>query len=356
MEDPRCNKRNTVHHPLVEMMFLVISAVISGMNTWADIESFGEEKLGWLQKFFPYEHGIPWHGTLGRVFARLDNQAFGQYFIEWIDSLRERTNNEVIAVDGKRMRGSYDKSSGKAAIHMVSAYATNQQLCLGQLATARKSNEITAIPELLDLLTLRGATVTLDAMGCQKEISKKIVAKEADYILGVKDNQKGLLEQIEKVFTITKITSEATDNHIGHGRIEQRTCSVIDNLEFFDDYKDWPGLKTLVRIKATRIEKQTGKEEHSVRYYISSKGAHAKKFNQNIRSHWAIENKLHWVLDVNFKEDSSRKRKGNSAQNFGIISKVALTLIDRYPAKKPKTWKRLKAALNDQVREEMLKI
>jgi len=356
MEDPRSNKRNTLHHSLVEMMFLVISGVISGMNTWSDIESFGEEKLDWLRKFFPYERGIPWHGTLGRVFARLDNQAFGQYFMEWVDSLHTMTKGEVIAVDGKRMRGSYDKSEGKAAIHMVSAYATDQQLCLGQLATEAKSNEITVIPELLELLTLEGATVTIDAMGCQKDISKKIVKKEADYILGVKDNQKGLLEQIEKVFTITAISSEATSNDIGHGRIEQRTCSVIDDLMFFDDHKDWPGLKTLVRIKAKRIDKRTGKEENSIRYFISSKLAHAKVFNKDIRSHWAIENKLHWVLDVNFKEDSSRKRKGNSAQNFGIISKIALTLIDNYPAKKSKPWKRLKAAFNDEIREDILTI
>lgn len=337
-------------------MFLVISAAVSGMNTWTDIESFGEEKLDWLRKFFPYSNGIPWHGTLGRVFARLDNQAFGQYFIEWIDSLSELTEGEVVAVDGKRMRGSYDKGEGKAAIHMVSAYATEQRLCLGQLATAEKSNEITAIPQLLDLLTLEGATVTIDAMGCQKEISKKIQEKKADYILGVKDNQKGLLEQIEKVFTITGVSSEHTSNDIGHGRVEQRTCSVIDNLEFFDDYKDWPGLKTLVRVQAKRIDKQTGEEENSTRYYISSKCAEAKVFNRDIRSHWAIENKLHWVLDVNFKEDHSRKRKGNSAANFGIISKVALTLIERYPPKKPRTWKRLKASFNDRIREQILTI
>ncbi|MFT7036691.1 MAG: hypothetical protein ACJA2S_005228 [Cyclobacteriaceae bacterium] len=170
INDPRSNKRNTVDHPLTEMMFLVISAVVSGFDNWTDIELFGEEKLDWLRKYFPFENGIPWHGTLGRVFARLDNEKFGQYFIEWIESLSQLTKGEVIAIDGKRMRGSYDKATGKAAIHMVSAYATDQCLSLGQLATDQKSNEITAIPKLLELLALDDCTVTIDAMGCQKDI------------------------------------------------------------------------------------------------------------------------------------------------------------------------------------------
>lgn len=363
MDDPRCNKRNNVDHPLTEMMFLVISAVVSGMNTWTEIQDFGEEKIDWLRRFFPYQHGIPWHGTLGRVFARLDSEAFGHYFIEWIDSLRGLTNGEVVAIDGKRMRGSYDKADGKSAIHMVSAYATNSHLCIGQLATAEKSNEITAIPQLLDLLTLEGATVTIDAMGCQKEISRKIMDRKADYILGVKDNQKGLLEQIEKVFNITAAASTHTQHSLGHGRMEQRTCSVISDLQFLDDYKDWPGITSFIRVEAKREMKNTGKTESSTRYYISSKKASAEVFNQQIRSHWAIENKLHWVLDVNFKEDASRKRKGDSAQNFGLISKIALTLIERHRqagtgkiSKTPRSRIRTKAALNDRIREKILGI
>ncbi|NJN27953.1 MAG: ISAs1 family transposase [Cyclobacteriaceae bacterium] len=173
MEDPRCNKRNTVYHPLTEMMFLVISAAVSGLNTWTDIQLFGEERLDWLRKFFPYKKGIPWHGTLGRVFARLDNEQFAAYFIEWIGSLSELTKGEVVAIDGKRIRGSYDKSDGKDAIHMVSAYASEHCLCLGQVATEQKSNEITAIPKLLELINLENSTVTIDAMGCQKVISRK---------------------------------------------------------------------------------------------------------------------------------------------------------------------------------------
>lgn len=356
MSDPRCNKRNTVDHPLTEMMFLVISAAVSGLNTWTDIQLFGEEKLEWLRKFFPFEKGIPWHGTLGRVFARLDNERFGAYFIEWIESLGQLTKGEVVAIDGKRMRGSYDKSNGKAAVHMVSAYASDQCLCLGQVATEQKSNEITAIPKLLELLTLEGCTVTIDAMGCQRDISKKIIDCKADYILGVKENQKGLLEQIEKVFKITQPCSTHIQYDLGHGREETRKCSVVSNLNFFDDYKDWPGLKTLVKVDSERTIKNTGKKENSTRYYISSKKATAQGFNQNVRSHWAIENKLHWVLDVTFNEDASRKRQGNSATNFALFSKIALALIEKCEEKISRPQKRLRAALSDSFREKILRI
>jgi len=356
MNDPRCNKRNIVDYPLNELMFLVISASVSGMNTWTDIQTFGEYKLEWLRNFFPYKNGIPWHGTLGRVFARLDNETFGQYFIEWVSTLGELTCGEVVAIDGKRIRGSYNKADGKAAIHMVSAYAHDQGVCLGQLATEQKSNEITAIPKLLDLLTLKGCTITIDAMGCQKAISKKIIAGKADYILGVKENQKGLLTQIEKVFGITQPCSTNTEHSLGHGRVEKRICSVIDDLRFFDDYKDWPGITSLLKIEAEREDKRSGKKEVNTRYYISSKTATAKTFNKDIRSHWAIENKLHWVLDVAFNEDASRKRKGNSAANFSLFSKIALALIEKCEEKIPRTRKRLKAMLNDTYREKLLGI
>ncbi len=357
MNDPRCNKRNIVDYPLPELMFLVISAAISGVEAWTDIEMFGENKIKWLRTFFPYKNGIPWHGTLGRVFARLDNDAFGECFIEWINTLGELGSGQVVAIDGKRMRGSYDKSEGKSAIHMVSAYACEQSVCLGQLATDQKSNEITAIPKLLEMLTLEGCTVTIDAMGCQKDISEKILEGKADYILGVKENQKGLLEQVDKVFSITKPHSIDTQNDMGHGRIEKRTCSVIDDLKFFDDYKDWPGISSLIKIEAERKFKNSSKKkESSTRYYISNKNANAEIFNNDIRSHWGIENKLHWVLDVTFKEDASRKRKGNSASNFSLISKMALTVIEKCNEKIPRTRKRLKAMLNDKYREKLLGI
>jgi len=202
MEDPRSNSRNQVHYPLNEIFFLVISAVVSNMNDWDEIALFGKEKIDWLRKFFPYENGTPHDTTLSRFFAKIDPQNFGHHFGEWTKSLHQVSDGKVVSIDGKTMRGSSDKANNKAALHIVSAFASEQELCLGQLATDQKSNEITAIPELLDLITLEGCIITIDAMGCQKAIAKQIVKGNADYILQVKNNQKGLLEQIEKVFEI----------------------------------------------------------------------------------------------------------------------------------------------------------
>lgn len=356
MEDPRCNLRNQVDYSLPELMFLVISAVVSGMNTWHDIAMFGEQKQDWLRTFYPYKDKMPWPSTLSRLFARLDSESFGIYFTDWVASLHQLTEGEIVAFDGKTMRGSYDKADNKSSIHMVSAFVSHQNLCLGQLATAEKSNEITAIPKLLDLLTLKGCTVTTDAMGCQVEISKKILEKEADYILQVKNNQKGLLEQIEKVFQISQIEDTDLEYNLDHGRIEQRQCTIISNLTHLDDYQDWPGIQTIIRIKSERTVKQTGERELGNRYYISSKRASAATFNQDVRAHWGIENQLHWCLDVNFKEDNSRKRKGHSAANFSLFSKIALNIINKCPDKIPKTRKRLKALLNDDFREKLLNI
>ncbi len=334
MKDPRTNRYNCLKYPFEEILFLVISAALCGRTTWTGVESFAKGQLQWLRKFFPFQNGYPSHDTLGRIFSLLDNDQFGTFFIQWVAQLTEITNGEVIAIDGKRMRGSYDKTNGKSAIHMVTAYATDQCLSLGQLACEQKSNEITIIPQLLDLITLKGCVVTTDAMGCQKAIAQKVIEKEADYILQVKENQKGLLEQIEKVFNITQIADKGQSLNIDHGRVEERTCEVITDLTHLDDVEDWVELNTIVRIKAIRINKKSGKREDNTRYYISSKKDSAKAFNKNIRSHWHIENKLHWVLDVTFNEDKLRKRKGHSAANFGLISKIALTLIEKGKGKK----------------------
>ena len=356
MKDPRCNLRNQVDYCLPELMFLVISAVISGMNTWNDIAMFGEQKQDWLRTYFPFKDKMPWPSTLSRLFARLDSKAFGQYFTEWVASLSTLTHGEVVAFDGKTMRGSYDKTNNKASIHMVSAFVSHQSICLGQLATEEKSNEITAIPKLLDLLTLEGCTVTTDAMGCQVEISKKILQKKADYILQVKNNQKGLFEQIAKVFEITKLEDTNLQHNLDHGRMELRQCDVINDLTHLDGYQNWPGIQTIIRIQSERTQKRTGEKECSTRYYISSKTEPAATFNQDIRAHWGIENKLHWCLDVNFKEDNSRKRKGHSVANFSLFSKIALNLLNNCLDKMPKNRKRLKALLDDKFREKLLAI
>ena len=361
MKDPRCNLRNQVHYPLTELLFMVISAVVSGTNDWDEIALFGKEKLHWLRKFFPYSNGTPCDTTLSRLFAKIDPDAFSQHFSEWIISLSDLTKGKVIAIDGKTMRGSYDKTNAKSALHIVSAFICEQELCMGQLITEEKSNEITAIPELLDLLTLEGAIITIDAMGCQRKIAKKIAKKEADYILQVKNNQKTLLEQIEKVFEITSIRDTHSCQDLDHDRIEQRRCEVITDLTHLDECEGWHGLKTLIRIKASRFHKSSGKTEQCTRYYISSRVDSAQAFNEYIRSHWAIENKLHWSLDVTFREDQSRKRVGNSAVNFGLITKIALTLVNNCELKKgvkkvSKKNKRLNAALSDSFREHLLQI
>jgi len=361
MEDPRCNIRNQVRHRLDEILFLIISAVVSGANDWNEIAAFGEVKLDWLRKFYPFENQTPCDTTLGRLFAKIDPEVFGFYFGEWIKTLSEVTEGSVVAIDGKTMRSSYKKSDKKSALHIVSAFACEQQLCLGQTAVDEKSNEITAIPELLDLLTLEGCIVTIDAMGCQKAIVKKIRKRKADYVLQVKNNQKVLLEQIEKVFAITSISDNHTSNTLDHGRIEERTCSLITDLQHLDGCEDWQDLTTLVRIQSWRLHKQSGKEEKSTRYYISSRHDSAKAFNTYIRSHWAIENNLHWNLDVIFQEDASRKRIGHSAANFNIISKMAMTMINydqtrKSPSRKlSKKLKRSRAALSDAFRENILK-
>jgi predicted transposase YbfD/YdcC len=354
VKDFRNSERGNLSHPLLDIMFLVISGVVSGANDWVTIEIFGKGQLDWLRQFLPFKNGIPSHDTLGRVFASLDSDEFGKCFIEWIAQVNKITNGEVVAVDGKCIRGSYDKGDKKSAIHMVSAYATESRLSLGQIATDIKSNEITAIPKLLDILSLKGCTVTIDAMGCQKKIAQKILDSDANYILGLKENQKILLEQVQAVFTNTKSTSQAKSYDVDHGRVEQRKCTVIQDLHFIDDVEKWPGLKSVVRIESERYFKITGKVETSTRYYISSLSEDAKVINKKIRDHWGVENKLHWILDVVFKEDSSRRRKGNSAINFNIIAKIALSLIEKTEIKLPRTQKRNRAAYDPKFREKIL--
>lgn len=361
MKDPRSNLRNQVLYQLDKILFLVISAVVSGANDWDEIALFAEAKVDWLRKFFPFENGTPCDTTLSRLFAKIDPTVFNEHFSEWINTLHEVTAGAVVAFDGKTIRGSYTHLDKKTALHIVSAFVCEQQLCLGQKVVDEKSNEITAIPQMLDLLTLKGCIVTIDAMGCQKAIVQKIRKGEADYILQVKGNQKSLLEQVEKVFSITELSDEHTSHTLDHGRVEERTCEVIENMAHLDDCQDWQDLTTLVRIRSTRIHKHNGKEEKSTRYYISSRSDSAENFNGYIRSHWAIENKLHWSLDVTFKEDSSRKRIGNSAANFNIVSKMAMTMINKSDARKSpsKPWskkkKRSKAAYSDKFREDVLK-
>ena len=356
MTDPRRTNKGNYYYPLDEILFLVISAVISGADGWTSIEVFGKAKLLWLREFFPYEHGIPSHDVLGKLFARLSSKEFTSCFTNWVNSISDLTDGNVVAIDGKTIRNSNDDSCLKSAIHLVSAYTDDNILCLGQEAVHEKSNEITAIPKLLEILTIKGCVVTIDAMGCQKKIAEDIIGKDADYILMLKDNQKNMKIQTEESFKTKKIKASHTTTDFGHGRIETRICDVIDDLSLLIKRKDWKNIQSIIRISSHRIIKKTQKESTEQRYYISSIKPDAKKLNLSIRRHWGIENKLHWNLDVIFKEDASLKKKGNSPMNFNIITKIGLALIEREKSTKmSKNSKRLRAALDDKYRTKILK-
>jgi predicted transposase YbfD/YdcC len=355
MKDPRRTGRGNHLYPLEEILFLCISAVLSGMNDWTSICMFGDLKLPWLRQYYPYKHGIPSHDVLGKVFALLDPDEFSKGFSAWVNSIAELTGGQVVAVDGKTLCGSGEKGVSKSAFHVVSAYAAEHRLCLAQEAVDEKSNEITAIPALLNMLTLKGCIVTIDAMGCQKSIAETIVNRDADYVLMVKDNQEELKEQIEKVFLLNTGAETAITFDAGHGRIEKRTCEVRDDLAFLDGAEDWKGLKTIAKVFSERTDKKSGKQSVQTRYYISSLVAGPQVIAKAIRSHWAIENNLHWSLDVIFKEDSSLKKKGNSALNYTIIAKMALAILERETKSKiSKPQKRIKAALDDEFRSILL--
>lgn len=357
LPDPRRTSKGHLLYPLEEILFLTIAACVSGANCWTAIESFGEEKLDWLRKFFPYKSGVPSHDTISDLFILLSPKAFGSCFMDWVNSIHQLTGGQLVALDGKTVRGAASRGGKKSALHIVSAYASMQRICLGQLAVDEKSNEITAIPKLLELLTLQGCIVTIDAMGCQKEIAEKIISKKADYVLMVKDNQSALKEQVLKVLDRKEGLKSCQDTEFGHGRIETRRCEVTSSLNFLDGKEDWKGLRSIVRISAGRYDKKTGKSSTEERLYITSLADNPELLNAAIRSHWAIENNLHWNLDVVFREDGQLKREGNSAQNFNLISKIALAMIDAEKSTKDsKPNKRIRAACSDKFRELVLKV
>lgn len=356
LQDPRRTTKGHYYYPLHEILLLVLSSVLCGFKDWTSIELFGNTKLDWLRRFYPFEHGIPSHDVLGKLFSRMDTACFNECFINWVNQVSKITEGAVIAIDGKTICGSGSSDRPKSAIHMLSAYATQSRLCLAQTAVSSKSNEITAIPLLLDLLTIKGCIVTIDAMGCQKDIAKKIINQKGDYVLAVKENQKELFDQVTKMFSLHKPDSLDQTVDAGHGRIETRTCGAISNLTFFDDAHLWCGLKSVVRVNAHRYIKKTGAASDETRYYITSLPANAEKLNKSIRAHWAIENNLHWALDVIMDEDKSLKKKDHSAANFNIVNKIALFILehDKTP-KLTKPMKKAKAALDDDFREKIIK-
>ncbi|HNX08383.1 MAG TPA: ISAs1 family transposase [Bacteroidales bacterium] len=329
--DPRIERCK--EHLLSDIIFITISAVICGCETWNDIESYGESKETWLRRFLKLPNGIPSHDTFNRVFSALDPQQMEDCFLNWIKAIAEITEGEVVSIDGKTIRGSRSKGA-KSFVHMVSAWANTNHLLLGQVKVDDKSNEITAIPKLLEVLELTGCIVTIDAMGCQTEIADKIISKGADYLLAVKGNQGKLEEGIQDVVLFAKPVDEYNDTDFGHGRIEQRKCQVYSDLTHIQDVPRWKELRTIVKIEATRTIKSTNKVETETRFYISSLKPDAKRISEAVRKHWGIENSLHWVLDVSFGEDKSMKHNANAVENFSIINRIALNLVKQEKSKK----------------------
>jgi predicted transposase YbfD/YdcC len=354
LEDPRSDLGK--RHLLLDIIVIVICAVVCGADDWVEVELFGQSKQEWLGQFLELPHGIPSHDTFGRVFRLLDPEQFERGFRSWIEAVQWETEGQVIAVDGKRLRRSHDRPLGKAAIEMVNAWATANGLVLGQTKVAEGSNEITALPELLQILAIEGCIVTLDALGCQKAIAETIVARGADYMLALKGNQIQLHAVVQNLFEHAEQTQFRRVAHDyyrtvnkGHGRIETRQCWTIaepDFLEYVREFADWPQLNVIVKVQ---VERRKGEEvTHNTRFYITSLSNDAQQALSTVRRHWCIENQLHWVLDVVFREDHSRVRKGNGAQNFGILRRLALSLLQQErTAKVGVKAKRLKAALDE---------
>ncbi|NET40269.1 MAG: ISAs1 family transposase [Cyanothece sp. SIO1E1] len=357
IEDPRLDRHK--EHLLLDIIGLTIIGTLSGADNWVAIEEFGKAKELFLKDLLVLPNGIPSHDTLGRVFSILSAEEVEKGFASWISNLSQVTQGQVVAIDGKRLRGSYDKGSNKAAIHMVSAWATANQVSLGQLKVGDKSNEISAIPELLSMLEIAGCIITIDAMGTQKEIAQQIRAHQADYVLALKSNQGELYEEVKATFEHlinTRFCQQDQQWDKGHGRIESRKCYVLDlQAPDFDwilsqDLEQWQDISSLVMIQATRWKGDQVQTQN--RYYISSLSAQnkdAQAFNHIVRTHWAIENQLHWTLDVVFKEDASRVRSGYADQNLSVIRRLALNLLKQDKSLKVGIQnKRMRAAWDNQ--------
>lgn len=358
VEDPRIERCQ--RHKLCDILFLAVCAMIAGANDFVAMEKFGHAKRDWLKKFLELPNGIPSHDTIGRVFSLLDSDQFIQCFLGWVQTIHQITAGEIIAVDGKTCRASLDWAKGQNPLHVVSAWASANRVVLGEVMVDKKSNEITAIPKLLQMLELHGAVVTIDAMGCQKEIAATIRERGADYVLAVKGNQDHLEEDVVAHFAALdegsqrpRQRSQTTQQSQGHGRVETRWYDAAPVPATLRHREEWKDLRSIGR--ATRAWTERGEEKSEVRYFISSLPADAQVLGQAIRSHWGIENGLHWVLDMYFGEDRSRARTEAAAANLAVLRRWIVTLLRQDKTLKDGIEKkRLQAGWNEAVLEQIL--
>ena len=332
VEDPRIERSKA--HLLIDILTIAILAVICGADGWVGMESYGKAKEPWLRTFLELPHGIPSHDTFTRVFARLEPEQLQNAFLSWVRGVSQLTDGEVISIDGKRVRRSYDRGKQQGAIHMVSAWASQNRLALAQHKVDAKSNEITAIPALLKVLDLEGCIVTIDAMGTQKAIAQQIVAQGGDYVLALKGNQGGLYEDVQQLFDWARIQDFENIEHdfyetidAGHGRIEKRRCWSLSQVQGLLDSQQWTKLTSIAMVEAIREE--NGHTSRAVRFYISSLASDAQQLAKAIRTHWKVENPLHWVLDVVLREDDCRIRTGHAPENLVVLRHLAVSALNQ---------------------------
>lgn len=357
IRDPRLDRNKK--HDLHEMLFVAICAVISGAEGWSDIVEFAESKKHWLRRFVKLDNGVPVDDTFARVLSRISPRALQECFVNWTQAVFELTEGEIVAIDGKTARRSHNRRQNEGPLHCVRAWATRAGMALGQVSTGAKSNEIKAIPELLRQLELKGAIVTLDAMGCQRAVAGQVVEQGADYVLAVKANQPGLQEAVKDFFETAHAhefahleVSYHEQVESGHGRVETRRCWACDDLQSLPEPQKWRGLRSIAMVESEReIDGHSSRER---RFFISSLPPEAEPIARAVRAHWEIENGFHWVLDVTFREDESRIRRGHGAENFSTLRTVAVNLLKQEPSKRSIRKKRVRAGFSDEFREQVL--
>ena len=352
LDDPRV--QHSIDHLLIDIVMITICAVICGAESWVEVENYGKAKQSWLERFLELPHGIPSHDTIERLFVRLHPEQLQESFLRWVNAAFELSQGQLISLDGKTLRGSYERGGKRGMIHMISAWASENRIVLAQRKVDEKSNEITAIPELLKVLDLEGAVVSIDAMGCQTAIAEQIVTQQGDYVLALKGNQGNLLEDVSQVFSHAHATEFAGIEHdyyetqeTGHGRQETRRYWVMGQTDYLIGAENWAKLTTIGCVESQRKVGDTSSCEK--RYYLMSLPLDAQRFANAVRGHWGIENQLHWRLDVAFREDQSRTTAGHSGENLAVIRHIAINLLSQEKSAKGGTHaKRLKAGWDDQ--------